>query len=267
MSASPPSPSLTIGVGGSRKGFQNRSMTQSWTSEGLKVGGAYSGCGEVDGFSVRDTTNQFIRGWDTPSRITNWSYYKRGWRSGTKSIPESVWCDLDHVPPSRRQALGLDDPEKAIWATQQILRRREAELDEEHERRLKILAHREHQRGRLASRHMARHMEQHNLGARAPMQHDYGSGLAYVNSGGLLPYRSQGNAQGMRRSPSSGLSSSLSSHALSMEQLETWHRQEPDRPPSQARKTAPELHCEGLRDLPGLPRHPVIVGPAFDRTM
>ena len=268
MDDSPTDTNLTISMGsGSRKGFQNRSMTQSSTAAGLTIGGAYSGCGEVGGFSVRDTTNQFITGRDTPSRIANWSYYKRGWRSGTKSNPEPVWCDLDHVPPSRREALRLDDPEKAIWSAKQVLRRREAELDVEHEHRQKILAHREHQRGRLASRHVARHMEQHNLGARAPLQHDYGSRLAYVSSGGLLPYLAQGTGQGMQRSPSRGFSSSLSSRGLSMETLETWHRRDPGRPPSQARKSAPELHCEGLRDLPGLPRHAVIVGPAFDPYM
>ena len=35
-------------------------------------------------------------------------------------------------------------------------------------------------------------------------------------------------------------------------------RAEPQRPASQRRKAAPELHCEGLRDLRGLPRHPVL---------
>ena len=39
---------------------------------------------------------------------------------------------------------------------------------------------------------------------------------------------------------------------------QAWPRAEPHRPASQMRKTAPELHCEGIRDLPGLPRHPVL---------
>ena len=39
---------------------------------------------------------------------------------------------------------------------------------------------------------------------------------------------------------------------------QAWPRAEPHRPASQMRKTAPELHCEGVRDLPGLPRHPVL---------
>ena len=39
---------------------------------------------------------------------------------------------------------------------------------------------------------------------------------------------------------------------------QAWPQAEPQRPASQRRKAAPELHCEGLRDLRGLPRHPVL---------
>ena len=39
---------------------------------------------------------------------------------------------------------------------------------------------------------------------------------------------------------------------------QAWPHAEPQRPASQRRKAAPELHCEGLRDLRGLPRHPVL---------
>lgn len=42
---------------------------------------------------------------------------------------------------------------------------------------------------------------------------------------------------------------------------QAWPHTEPQRPASQRRKVAPELHCEGLRDLRGLPRHPVLAAP------
>ena len=97
--------------------------------EGLSVGNAWSGSALVSGFSARDESSAFIPGWDTPPMVANWSYYKRGWRNGTSTTTDPVWMDLDHVPPSRIASNQLEDRGAAVWASKQILKRREAELD------------------------------------------------------------------------------------------------------------------------------------------
>lgn len=213
--------------------------------EGLRVGSAWSGSAQVNGFSVRDTTNAFIPGWDTPPLIANWSYYKRGWRNGSKHTTEPVWTDLDHIPPSRVASQGLVDPEATMRASKAIMRRREAELDKEAARREAHMAHREMARNRLRQRHLQRHSAMAQIGAPPPM-HDFGAQLDYWRRGGLQPYQAPGSPDRQeRRRPATGLASSLSAEGLSMERLQAWHEVEPERPPSQMRKAAPELHCEG----------------------
>jgi len=123
-------------------------------------------CAQVSGFSARDESSAFIPGWDTPPMVANWSYYKRGWRNGTstttdpvwtdldhtahmhthahmlvpactharmhtckrQSLHAQVWTDLDHVPPSRIASNQLDVGQSAVWASKQILKRRESSV-------------------------------------------------------------------------------------------------------------------------------------------
>jgi len=58
--------------------------------EGLSVGNAWSGSALVSGFSARDESSAFIPEWDTPPVVANWSYYKRGWRNGSKATTDPV---------------------------------------------------------------------------------------------------------------------------------------------------------------------------------
>ena len=58
--------------------------------EGLSVGNVWSGSALVSGFSARDESSAFIPGWDTPPMVSNWSYYKRGWRNGTSTTTDPV---------------------------------------------------------------------------------------------------------------------------------------------------------------------------------
>ena len=58
--------------------------------EGLSVGNAWSGSALVSGFSARDGSSAFIPEWDTPPVVANWSYYKRGWRNGSKATTDPV---------------------------------------------------------------------------------------------------------------------------------------------------------------------------------
>ena len=235
----------TAGSPRKAKEIKTPSYQQSWSLAGLCVGSAYSGCGAVTGFSTRDTTNQFIQGRDTPSHVANWSYYKRGWHNGSKHTTEPVWTDLDHIPPSRVASQGLVDPEATMQASKAIMRRREAELDKEAARREAHMAHREMARNRLRQRHLQRHSAMAQIGAPPPM-HDFGAQLDYWRRGGLQPYQAPGSPDRQeRRRPATGLASSLSAEGLSMERLQAWHEVEPERPPSQMRKAAPELHCEG----------------------
>ena len=131
--------------------------------EGLSVGNAWSGSALVSGFSARDESSAFIPGWDTPPMVANWSYYKRGWRNGTSTTTDPVWMDLDHVPPSRIASNQLEDRGAAVWASKQILKRREAELDADVARRDAVLAHRARARGRLHDTHLIRHASQESL--------------------------------------------------------------------------------------------------------
>ena len=131
--------------------------------EGLSVGNTWSGSALVSGFSARDESSAFILGWDTPPMVANWSYYKRGWRNGTSTTTDPVWMDLDHVPPSRIASNQLEDRAAAVWASKQILKRREAELDADVARRDAVLAHRARARGRLHDTHLIRHASQESL--------------------------------------------------------------------------------------------------------
>ena len=51
---------------------------------------AWSGSALVSGFSARDESSAFIPEWDTPPVVANWSYYKRGWRNGSKATTDPV---------------------------------------------------------------------------------------------------------------------------------------------------------------------------------
>ena len=69
------------------------------------------------------------------------------------------------MPPSRIASNQLEDRAAAVWASKQILKRREAELDVDAARRDAVLAHRARARGRLHDTHLIRHASQESLGS------------------------------------------------------------------------------------------------------
>ena len=60
------------------------------SSEGLCIGGAWSGSAQVSGFSTRDTSSAFILGWDTPPMVANWSHPQRDQEWPAVSMPAAA---------------------------------------------------------------------------------------------------------------------------------------------------------------------------------
>lgn len=120
------------------------------------------------GYSLTDPSTDFTY---PPHQIKNVSYYKRNWKSGAPLSSIPYWCDMDHIPPHKREFVVR--PDLALGAMQAIMGRVETEELQELARRQALQNKRQEQLARTQQRHMLRHQAQQRIGAMGGPAHGF----------------------------------------------------------------------------------------------